>query len=206
MYARFVQLYPSNEQAADVRLELAKMQEAAGETRAAVVSYKALANASNRDDALLGSAKAAVLTLKLGQDLDGRRLLAQVMQQLRAKDAPAAFEARRVVAEALFNESEALFASIKQMPVRSAQNLQADIARKQRNLEIIAKRYQDVMNLENAEYVVASLYRLGELHEDLAQKLFAVTSPEGASQVDDSKFKTSIEKLLSLARGSLQIL
>jgi TolA-binding protein len=195
LFQRFVQLYPYNRMASDVRLEVAKLQENQGQMKAAMQSYRSLGDSKDIDLALLGSAKSAVLQMTLDQSTDGRKALQLTMQKLSAKDAPAALEARAVVAEALFKDAHALFQSTKGMPVSSAKTLEADVSRKQRNLEILARRYKEVMSIESPEYTVASLYRLGELHEDLAEKLFAVSAPDGATQVDVSKFKSMLEKV-----------
>ena len=51
------------------------------------------------------------------------------------------------------------------------------------------------MKIGNGEYAVAALFRLGEMHENFSQTLFAAPTPTGASQLDIDRFKSEIEKV-----------
>ncbi len=199
--AAFTELYhkhPNHPAANDAIFESARIREASGDIKGAVTDYNTFATSlfnKGKDDALFASAKSA--TLRLSQDPksdSARRDLGKVIAALRFKNGPAAPAARHTVAKFLFEEQESGARAFTSITLNNGKEIERQAAAKQSKLVRLAAAYQDVIAIGNAEFTVASYYRLGEMHEDFAKDLFNAPAPVGASQKEAADFKSQLEK------------
>ena len=144
---------------------------------------------------LFAAAKSATLRLSEDPKSDSaRRDLGKVIATLRVKNGPAAPAARYTVAKLLFEEQEPNTRAFAAMTLNNGKEIEKQAAAKQSKLVRLAAAYQDVIAIGNAEFTVASYYRLGEMHENFAQALFNAPAPAGASQKEAAEFKSQLEK------------
>jgi len=197
-FAELYHKYPNHPAANDAIFESARIREAAGDTKGAISDYNTFATSlsnKGKDDALFASAKSA--TLRLSEDPkneSARRDLGKVIAVLRVKNGPAAPAARHTVAKLLFDEQESNARAFTAMSLNNGKEIERQAGAKQSKLVRLAAAYQDVIAIGNAEYTVASYYRLGEMHENFAQALFNAPAPAGASQKEAVDFKSQLEK------------
>lgn len=190
--------YPNNELANDALFESARIRESRGDITGAVTAYKEFVghgSNKNTDNGLYAQAKIIELQVqKNPKDDTARRDLNKLSTTLRAKNSIPAFEARRVVASTLFQLQEPQQASFKSMPL-SGDGIEKQAKAKQTKLEQLAAAYEEVIAIGNAEFAVASLYRLGEMHEEFSKALFNATPPSNSSQAEANAFKSQLEKV-----------
>jgi hypothetical protein len=178
-------------------MELATLYERTNHTPEAIAAYGLYAQkyTSNKDANLFAASKAAALKTTSGHVAEGKLELAKVHAVLVAKDAPAALEARATVAGAMFKLLDPDFAKFQTMRITDGSKIEQQVGEKQTKLVALADGYQQIIALGSGEYAVASLYRLGEAHENFSQALFKAPGPKGASQADVDKIKTELEKV-----------
>jgi len=196
-FAAFVTAWPKHQLAGDAMTEMAGVQERDGKFRDAAATWTRFAATPGqpRDRVLYAQAKAAEIRLvNLGDKTAGKEM-DRLRVTLSAKDSPPAFEARQVVAGTLFRVVDPGFGEYRGMAVSNAAQIEAQIRRKQQKLEELAAGYEGVIGIASGEFTVASLFRLGEMHEDFASALFKAPGPQGATQADVDKFKSQLEKL-----------
>jgi cellulose synthase operon protein C len=194
---RFVKFYPKHKIASDAYMELAEIYETQGNYQFARNTYRAFSKKFSKDvnRSLLADAKAASIRTFNISESKGLVELRSVAKRLNAKNAPAAFEARRTVAKAMYTLVDPAFGNYMAYRLTSGKKIEKQVGTKQGKLVTLAKRYQEVIDLGSGEYSVASLYRLGSAHENFSQELFKAPAPKGASQKDVDAFKTELEKV-----------
>lgn len=196
LFGQFQTAYGKDKQAFEAEYQVAELEERRQSYAAAAKSYERIAAKvkGTPDKAIWADAKVAEITYYRINGTAGAKLLEKLGKRLTAKDSPAAFEARQIVASALFRSLDPQFSEFKQARIESAELIGTQAQKKQQRLEYLAKSYQNIIGLGNAEHTVASLYRLGEMHENFADTLFRVPPPRGGTQVQADKFKSEIEK------------
>lgn len=194
---QFNQLYPRHQLSNDARLELANLLETNQRYGEAIQQFTIYSQQSrnNRESNLYARAKAAVLNLRHANKNLGLREIEALKVELMAKDAPVANEARSTVAGVLFDQIETNFQEFLKFKILDGNQLEKLLAEKQRRLDNLVNRYETVFGLSNGEYTVASLYRLGEAHEDFANTLFKAPGPKGISKAETDALKTELEKI-----------
>lgn len=198
LYSKFVRRYPKHGAVGEALYEMGGIFEKTRSYANAVESYnRFLMVASNADVNRLYFVKAKLAQIQYlhVNRATGRQKLLSLARNLQKRNNIAAFEARRIVSSVLFNELAQGFVRFKNMKIRSAQTLEADVQRKQGILLSQAQQYEGVIGIGSGEYIVASLYRLGEMHENFANDLLTAPAPQGANQVTIDEYKSSIEKV-----------
>ena len=109
---RFVKFYPKHKIASDAYMELAEIYETQGNYQFARNTYRAFSKKFSKDvnRSLLADAKAASIRTFNISESKGLVELRSVAKRLNAKNAPAAFEARRTVAKAMYTLVDPAFA------------------------------------------------------------------------------------------------
>lgn len=190
--------YPNHPAASDAILESARIRESTRDEKGAISAYQMYAHSAGgkgKDDGLFAEAKTIELRLASDSKNEGaRKDLGKLIYQLKSKNAPKAFAARRIVAKILFNDQENSVKNFRSLALDNGKEIERQAAAKQAKLVRLANAYQEIILLGNAEFAVASYYRLGELHEDFASALFNAPAPNGASQKDATEFKSQLEK------------
>jgi TolA-binding protein len=190
--------YPNHPAANDAIFESARIKELAGDPNGAISDYSLFANNpanKGKNEALFAQAKAISLRLATDPRSDtAHRDLAKLAAYLRIKNSPSAPAARQVVAKLLFDDQESGVKGFFATTLSNPNEIERSAASKQSKLVRLANAYQDVIALGNAEYTVASYYRLGELHEDFAKNLFNASAPNGLSAKESSEFKSQLDK------------
>ncbi len=104
------------------------------------------------------------------------------------------YEVRRVLAQTMFQAQEDDFTSFMKISLADGSKIEKEVGAKNMVLKNLADRYQKVISLGIGEYTVASLFRLGQMHENLSQELFKAPVPAGASQAEVDSYRSSLEK------------
>jgi TolA-binding protein len=197
-FRQFLKLYPKDADAADAMFQLATVEEKQNNARGAIETYSDLAKRTDlkdEDRRYFASVKAAALMVS-GQDVaTGRKTLEKIQETFSKNPGIKAFSARQLLAASLFKMYETDMTAYSAMLVDDGSKVEQLVTKKNNKLLELATKYQGVINLGSAEFTVASLYRLGELHEELAAALFRAPAPAGASQSDIDKFKSQLEKV-----------
>ncbi len=197
LFKRYVKLYPRNKIHNSVQLEVAKLEEQSKQYKSSIKSFEAFSKkSSNPDDRYYADAKIALLTYHHISKKKGRSKLYSIKRKLKRKNSPTALEARRLVSELIFKEIEPIYLSYQRTDVsKGGKSIEARIQAKQAKLVNLAKKYGEVLDIGSPEYSVASLFRLGQSHENFAENLFNLPAPKGSSQVAITQFKSTIDKL-----------
>ena len=196
-YTTFLKRYPRNKLAKQIRLDLADTYEKDKQYRAAINTYDKYAKTLSKgsEERYLARAKAATIEGQHGKKRQADREFSALYKQLVEKDSKPAFDARRLVARAMFNDLDSSYAQFKAMKIKNAKKIEAEVAKKQNLLKKLVTSYQKVIDLGSGEYTVAALYRAGELHENFSEELFKAPAPKGASQLEINQYRSAIEKV-----------
>ena len=194
---KFVSYYRKSKMAVDAYQELADINEKAKDYRNAIKYYQVYAGkvGKSSEAGLLARAKAADLMLRVNQTRNGKREMEGIRRELAKKNAPVAYEARRLVAKTMFDDLNKDFLNFREIRMTDAKRIEQQAAVKQKRLLKLVKDYERVIEVGSGEFTVASLYRVGEMHENFANELFNAPAPRGASQVEIDAYRTSIEKV-----------
>ena len=187
----------THEIAREATMELALVQERREKYVEAATTLAALAGMKGIDadtQILAMTRKAKILALNL-KDPAGRHELDRIRMSLSRKDAPPAALARQELAACLFEQVENGFHQFMNARIQGGKGGDATIQAKQGILERTASGYESVIALGSPEHTVASLYRLGEMHEDFAEKLFNVQPGSEVSQEKAMAFRSRMDKL-----------
>ena len=197
LFAEFIRMYPNSEIANDAAYERAVVLEKQQKWDDAAQAYAFYADryAKNVDHKYYAQAKTAEIETFHTDSKGGASKIGQLISELKKKEAPAAVEARRVVSSTKFRLSEPLFTEFQDAPINNARKIERQVKAKQSKLVRLVKAYNDIIAIGNSEYIVASLYRLGEANEGFANALFKAPGPQGASQSEIERFKTELEKV-----------
>lgn len=197
LYERFVRMYPRDRLAVSAQREVAELLDRSGDLRAAINAYQRYATnvGPSTDEGLFARAKFGELMTRSGRATQGNRELEQLRRILVRKDAPVAYEARRIVARSLFRNSEPNFISFLELKMTDSSRIEREVQTKQNRLLAMVKQFEQIIEIGNGEFTVASLYRIGEMHENFAAELFKAPAPRGANQVEVDQYRTSIEQV-----------
>jgi cellulose synthase operon protein C len=197
-FADLYRKYPKHPAANDALFESARIKEAKHDMKGALADFNLFgSNPANqgKDDGLFALAK--TIELRLASDPksgSAHKDLAKLMAVFNSKAPPAAPAARHVIAKYLFEREEAGAKAFALIPLNNGKLIESQAAAKQAKLVALNSAYQEIIRLRNAEYSVASHYRLGELHEGFASALVNAPAPANASQKDAAAFKSQLEK------------
>jgi TolA-binding protein len=193
----FVKTFGNTKIAGDATLELANLYERTNRMPLAVQTFESYARnfPADGEQVAFAAAKAAVLKTLHIDKAAGTRDLERVRAVLTQKNAPAAFQAREAVAGALFRLADPLFSEFLAYKINDGSKIEKQVGEKQQRLVKLADMYQRIAELGSGEFTVASLYRLGEAHENFSNALFRAPAPKGASQADTDRLKTELEKV-----------
>ena len=191
--------YPAQPVANDALFESARIREASGDLNTALSEYRGFASSpanKGKDDGIFAEAKTIELQLKQNAKSDtANRDLVRLSNQLKVKGSPAAPEGRRVVSQILFNQQEANEKVFVAMPLNNGSQIEKQVKDKQAKLEQVGGAYEEILAIGNAEFSVAALYRLGEMHENFSQGLFNAPAPTTYNQAQINAFKSQLEKV-----------
>lgn len=205
LFERFAKKYKSDERSSVAHLEIAKILEEQKRYADSVKAYDQYASvAKNADSRFFGSAKSAQLTMIHVSKARGNKKFLSIKKELMKKKAISAYDARRVIAEIMMGRADKDLRKYQRAKVNDPNALEKQIAEKQKLLVNQAQEYEKIIDLNNPEYTVAALYRLGEMHEEFSDALFSAPSPKGASQVEVDQFKTQLEKVAFPLREDAQ--
>lgn len=196
-YRKFAKAYSKEKLVPDALLAIAQIQEKKKDYKSAIVSYASFMQAADAapDDKLLAHAKVAELNVLHLDKKSGLGELDKVRKYLATKGSSPATEARRIVAGLMFKMTDPDFEQFKAKTFTNGSTLQKDAELKQKMLVATAKRFEGIIEVGSGEFTVASLYRLGEMHENFSAVLFAAPAPTGATQAEIDQFKSQVEKL-----------
>ena len=190
-------MHSANEIAREATMELASVQERRERFMEAATTLAALAGMKGIDpdtQALAMVRKAKILAIHL-KDPAGRYELDRLRVNLAKKDAPPAIQARQELAATLFAQVETGFQQFMAAKILTGRSVESQIQAKQGILERAAAGYESVIAIGSPEFTVASLYRLGEMHEDFAEKLFSVQPASDIGQKQALTFRSKMDKL-----------
>ncbi len=196
-FTTFVRAYPNSPIASEALLDLATLYEREGRLKEAIQAYNEYEQkfTGDRELSLFAMAKAAVLKSQMAGNDGNPRGIEKVRKALMRKDAPPAYEAREALAGAIFKLAEPTFSKFMAMKINDGTKLEKQITGKQANLVKLASQYEAIIDLGGAEFTVASMYRLGEAHEQFAEALLNAPAPPGSTPADVDRLKTELEKV-----------
>jgi TolA-binding protein len=197
LFKKYIQFYPKDELSRTAHFEIAELSEKTKSFADAIQYYNAYSTLwpEKSEAFLIGRARVAKVLMESGNAREGNKEIRRIQRDLVSKGAPAALEARRIAAGALLNELEKEFKSFMEFKVTDAAKIEKEVGQKQDKLVELVKRYQDIIDLGSGEHTVASLYKMGEMHENFAAVLFDAPTPKNASQAEVDQFRSSVEKV-----------
>ena len=197
LFKRFIQFYPKDELSRTAHFEIAELSEQSKSYNEAIQYYAAYSNLwpEKSEASLIGRARVAKVAMESGNAKDGYKEIRKLQRDLVGKGAPVALEARRIAAGSLLNELERDFKVFMDFRVTDAAKIEKEVQQKQDKLVDLVKRYQEIIDLGSGEHTVASLYKMGEMHENFARVLFDAPAPKTAGQAEVDQFRSSVEKV-----------
>lgn len=197
LYKRFKKFYPKSDMARDALFEIAQLYEKKKDYNSAVRFYQqhAWKFDVSSEEYLYSLALSADLQYRKGNSKAARKQFDRLYKKLVKKSSVPAFDARRIVARAMFADINSSFEKFQQIKFARASRIEKDVRYKQGRLKSIVRRYQRIIDLGSGEFTVASLYRVAEMNENFADGLLAATPPKGATQLQVDQFKSSMEKV-----------
>ncbi len=197
LFKKFIQMYPKDDLSRNAHLEIGEMNETTKNFAESVQYYNLfVAQYPDRiEPSLVARARIAKIHMLTGNQKDGLKEIRKLAKDLTGKNAPAALEARRIAAEALLQDLNSDTKSFMELRVTDATRIESEVQAKQERLLGLVKRYQEIIELSSGEHTVASLYRMGELHENFAKILFDAPPPAGGDQNKVNQYRSSIEKV-----------
>lgn len=196
LFDAYVKSYPNSDIAGDAQLEKAALLEKINKYSESAQAYQFYAKnfMKNSNQVAFASAKSAEITYNHVDRNAGFNALNNVYDLLVQNENQEAYDAREIVAKSYFKINELNFKKFKQLEFREPSKIEKQAAAKQKALQSVAKNYEKIVAVRNAEYAIASLYRLGEMHDNFAETLFKALPPEGSTAAVN-KFKSDLEKV-----------
>lgn len=197
-YSQFTQRYSNHPFVADAIFEMASIFEKINRHQNAVQAYDSYLTAAtniNLERQLMVKAKAALIMYQKVDKNQGFSRLNDLRIYLQSSKQVGAFEARRLVAKTFFEQLASRVAQFRQIKIRSAKTLESDVKAKQSILLNMAQNFENIIAIGSGEYVVASLYQLGQLHENFSDDLFNAPDPIAADQKTIDDYRSSIEQV-----------
>ena len=197
-FTQFIRFYPKHKSLSDAMFEVAQISEKLKKYANAVSYYEKYlkkVKGISVDKRRYVEAKAAKMEYAYVDKKKGKRKIDRLARRFQKDKKTAAFEARRIVAGVLFNELNGEQKKFNNTLIKSPKTLEKDVKRKQGLLLKLASRYEGIIKVGSGEYTVASLYRLGEMHETFAETLFKAPSPKGVDQATINQYRSSIEQV-----------
>jgi len=194
-FEAFAKSYPKDERTPHALRNLADTLEAQNNVEGTLNALQAFIDHPQSSDVeakLYAEAKIVEIRSKKMQN-NGKTGLVDLRRKLLAKDSPSALDARRIVAGLMFENIDQDFQSFMSMKFKSPEMLSRDAQARQARLVDVVERYKLVMRIGSPEYTVASLFRLGQLHEGFYKSLFEVQPPAGLAEAAVDKFRSDIE-------------
>jgi len=196
LFKKFTTVFKKDPAVKDAYFQIADILERQRKYKRAIPYYDMYSRliGKNSESGLYASAKAAVLASKFSQNDADKRFGRLKKELLKPKSLPA-YEARRIVAAKVFDDMELNFKDFDRLRIKSAETIEKDVAKMQSKLMRVVKGYENLIELGSGEYTVASLYRMGEMHDLFAKELFNAPAPTNAGQQEINEYRTSIEKV-----------
>jgi TolA-binding protein len=188
--------FPQSELLGDGILALAEVKESLGDNPEAKKHYDDFTKryAKTRvEEALMAQARSAKIAQKSGSDTKGEAFKALTTALSKSPDL-SAYEARALAAGTHFQAIEPRITAFKNMNINS-EKLEDSIKAMQNELLSMSESYENVMSIGSGEYIVASLYRLGELHEIFADKMLNAPMAAQASATEINEIRSALEGL-----------
>ena len=196
LFKKFTTVFKRDPAVKDAYFQIADILERQGKFKRSIPYYDTYASlvGKNSEMGLYASAKAAMLSAKFDEK-DAEKRFSKLMEELRKPKSLAAYEARRIVAAKVFEDMEVKFKRFRGLHIESAATIEKDVGKIQSKLMAVVKGYERLIELGSGEYTVASLYRMGEMHDFFAKELFNAPAPTNAGQQEINEYRTSIEKV-----------
>lgn len=198
LFLETAKVHPKSDIALSAALEAAKTSESLGDKASALMAHRerlALPTKKSQEDELLSRAKVVELSMAVNpKDSNARTDLQKIEEILVKNQTIKAVEARQVVAKMLFQSQESQHRVFIESRVVGQESIEKEIQQLQAKLEGLSAVYQRVMAIGNAEYYVASLFRMGELSEAFSKILFEAPVPKQMSTAKATAFKSQLEK------------
>jgi tetratricopeptide (TPR) repeat protein len=197
LYKKFIQMYSRDELSRNAHMEIAEMSETTKNFPEAIQHYTIFVNqyTDRLEPNLVARARISKIHMLSGNQKEGLKEIRRLTKDLTGKNAPAALEARRIAAEALLQDLNSETRGFMELRITDASKIEAEVQGKQERLLGLVKRYQEIIELSSGEHTVASLYRMGEMHENFAKILFDAPAPAGSDQGKVNQYRSSIEKV-----------
>ncbi|MGI5864134.1 MAG: tetratricopeptide repeat protein, partial [Myxococcales bacterium] len=181
----YLELWPSGKDSEAVDLSIAGLLEKSGQANKALAHLEAYEKQHVRDPDRVLAAELKIVRIfeKMNSTKNSQRVLGRILSYYeklnkaqRARLGPEAIEA---VARASYAAIEPEFAAYSRISFpKDEKKLKGVLEAKQKALVDVQKRYAGVVNLKVAEPAICSLYKIGLLYKDFADKLASAPIPE----------------------------
>jgi tetratricopeptide (TPR) repeat protein len=183
----FIALFPDADDTPKVVYSLGLMFEKTKKYPRAIEMFLKYADQYGRkhpDRAIGARMKAALLYNKLKKFREAERAMQEVLaayRKLPAAKRKTMYEAAEAAAHAEFIQSEPLYSEYVKYKFNTSdpKKVKPQLDEKTRRLEKVKKAYEGIVKLGQAEWAIASLYKLGRAYEDFAETYYKAPLPAG---------------------------
>ncbi|MBL4634170.1 MAG: tetratricopeptide repeat protein, partial [Kofleriaceae bacterium] len=181
--------------AQEVAYRIAVVHELAGEEGLAEKAYnaylKAYRGGTHQLKATVFSGRAAY---KLGQYRRAGKQLSAALKLFKKSSGAEAKRNRKYAAEARYYQGELLYRKYDKVSLKvKARKLDKALATKMKLLDQASTVYLDVVEINDASWATAALYRIGSVMEEFANSLRDAPTPPGFSEADAELYREALD-------------
>ncbi len=196
-FEEYIRMYPGTQEAVSAQFQIAEMFERNGDFTNAVAAYDKLAKVPKADVDLkyFAQTKSAMISYRNLNRNYARATLDSIGSTLIKEKQVNAYRSREMIAKLWFDSLEPRFNNYQKVEILNSLKIEAELLSKQALLTGLVNDYKRVIELRNSEFMAASLYRVGEMHENFAQVLTSARVPAGFSEEETKDFRSQIEQV-----------
>jgi cellulose synthase operon protein C len=191
-YLSFSKMFPRHKRISDCWYMMAETLQETNDPAGALRAYENYLQYDSAEHKMLAEARVVVLRSKLPGS-GGKTGLVDYRKRLLATPAEQNSEARSLIAGLMFENLQASHKRFYSAQFEGGRDIIQQAQQRQRDLEAMVESYQNVIQVGSPEYVVASLYRLGELHESFYLQLYNAKAPSSMGEKEEFKFRSDLE-------------
>jgi cellulose synthase operon protein C len=193
LYEKFRRFYPKSALMPECLFELATINQELGNFKEALHAYEQYLKLKKPSKSILVEARALNLRSRHNLSSNGRTGLIKYRNKLLKTPVDQNYEARAIIAKLMFDGISKSHQAFKARRIESSQDVFKQARRKQSKLKNLVKQYQSVVEIGSPEYVVASLYQIGDLHESFYLQVYNAKAPKHMNEKQEFQYRSDLE-------------
>ena len=197
----YARLFPNEKDAAEMFYRSAYHYERQNQPRKQLKVYQRFIKTYGRDPkhnryVIESLSKTSEIYATLGNERAKRKTEQRIIDEFSRRGMePGSFEAQ-YPAKALFGFIESEFQGYQALKLEGSLENQGRVIRDmQKRIQNLNRRYAEVITYQSFEWTLATFYRLGQLYQIFAERLYEAPIPESFSMEEEDMYRTQLEDL-----------